>query len=327
MRVQAGTELSISNIAMPCYSPLQAFKAYSRDKSKTIISFRGQDRGGLPNNKLTLPCGQCIGCRLERSRQWAVRCMHEASLYEDNSFLTLTYDNDNLPKDGSLHLEHFQKFMKRLRKENEKKTIRFYHCGEYGEKFARPHYHALLFNHDFADKCLFSKSNGDNRIYTSETLSRLWPQGFSIIGSVTFESAAYVARYILKKVTGAKAADHYGSRRPEYTTMSRRPGIGSEWFSKFRTDVFPRDQIYVRGNQTRPPRFYDTQFNKIDPSTMALIKIQRSKNEKFVTDVLSNGKVIRVSDSSDRRLAVKEEVKKAQLKNLIRPLEGSSYGY
>lgn len=326
MRVQAGLELYIYNIAMPCYSPLQAFRAYNRDKSKTTISFRSQDRGALPNNKLALPCGQCIGCKLERSRQWAVRCMHEASLYEDNSFLTLTYDNDNIPKDGSLHLEHFQNFMKRLRKQNAPKKIRFFHCGEYGDRFFRPHYHTLLFNHSFSDRKAFS-GKPPNTIYTSNTLSALWPYGFSVIGEVTFESAAYVARYVLKKVTGEKAEAHYAGRKPEYITMSRRPGIGKEWIKKFNGDVYPHDRVIVRGVSTRPPRFYDDQLQKSDPALMALLKMERSKNEKYVTDTLSNGKVVVESDSSLRRLAVKEEVKKAQLKNLIRPLEGSSYGY
>lgn len=311
---------------MACYSPLTAYRAYNRDKSKTTISFNSRDRGALPNNKLSLPCGQCIGCRLERSRQWAVRCMHEASQHNDNSFLTLTYSNDNLPKDGSLHLEHYQNFMKRLRKENAPKKIRFYHCGEYGERNSRPHYHSLLFNHDWPDKKLFS-TRGENKIYTSDRLSRLWPHGFAVTGEVTFESAAYVARYILKKVTGEKAFEHYGTVHPEYTTMSRRPGIGKTWFDKYKSDVYPHDRVPVRGIDTRPPRFYDYQLEKIDPAQLALLKIERQKNEKFVKDTLSNGKVIRVSDSSLSRLAVKEVVKKAQISNLLRPLEAGTYDY
>lgn len=305
---------------MPCYHPLQAYKAYSKDKSKTVISFNNHDRGSLPNNKLSLPCGQCIGCRLERSRQWAVRCMHEASLYSDNSFLTLTYSNENLPKDGSLHMDHFQKFMKRLRKNIHPKKVRFYHCGEYGDLHARPHYHALLFNHDFDDKKLFTERK-NIRLYTSDSLSQLWPMGFSTVGAVTFESAAYVARYVMKKVTGKHSEEYYGGRKPEYTTMSRRPGIGQKWFSKYTGDIYPLDRIMVRGISTRPPRFYDSLYSKLDRSQYELIKLERSKNEKFVTDTLPNGKVIVESDSSMRRLLVKEEVKQAEIKNLIRPLE------
>lgn len=304
---------------MTCYSPLHAFKGKSKDASKIAITFRRPE--SWRGERLDLPCGQCIGCKLEKSRQWAIRCMHEASLYEENSFITLTYNEQNLPSDGSLHLEHFQCFMKRLRKSVAPKRIRFYHCGEYGEKFSRPHYHSLLFGHDFRDKKYFS-TRGDNTLFTSGSLSRLWPFGFSVIGDVTFESAAYVARYIMKKVTGEKAEAHYDGRAPEYTTMSRRPGIGAKWFEKFRSDVYPNDRVVVRGSYSRPPRFYDSLLGKDDPSLLALLKINREKNgNRYVSDVLSDGRVIQVPDSCDARLMVKELVKKAQISNLKRPLE------
>lgn len=303
---------------MPCYSPLHAFKGKSKDAQKTLITFRRSE--SWKGERLDLPCGQCIGCRLERSRQWAIRCMHEASMWEENCFLTLTYDDDHLPLDGSLRLEDFQLFMKRLRKSRDEK-VRYYHCGEYGERFGRPHYHALLFNCDFDDKRLFSERNGQ-KVYSSEVLSKLWPFGFSVIGEVTFESAAYVARYVMKKVTGEKAGAHYGNRRPEYTTMSRRPGIGKSWFDKYRSDVFPVDRVFARGVSSRPPRYYDNLLGAEDASTLALIKIEREKNGfRTVEDVLSDGRRVRVSDSCDARLAVKEEVKKAEIAHLKRPLE------
>ena len=150
--------------------------------------------------------------------------MHEASLHDENSFLTLTYSDENLPPGGSLHLPDFQNFMKRLRKSIAPKRVRFYHCGEYGDILSRPHYHALLFGYDFDDRKFFAKRN-ENSVYTSTELSSLWPHGFSVVGSVTFESAAYVARYVMKKVTGERSLDHYGGLKPEYTTMSRRPEL------------------------------------------------------------------------------------------------------
>lgn len=306
---------------MPCYSPLHAYKGKSNDADKIKITFRRGD--SWRGEKLDLPCGQCVGCRLERSRQWAVRCMHEASLYDENSFLTLTYNDENIPPSGSLVKSDFQDFMKRLRKSIAPKKVRYYHCGEYGETLARPHYHALLFGHDFEDKKFFSK-RGENSLFVSDTLSKLWPFGFSVVGEVTFQSAAYVARYVMKKVTGEKAVDHYGERVPEYTTMSRRPGIGKGWYEKFKADVYPHDRVIVRGYPTRPPRFYDEQLGREDRSTLERLKIKREKENgnRFVTDVLSDGRRIRVADNSFPRLAVKEEVKKAQLKNLVRPLEG-----
>lgn len=302
---------------MACYFPLNAYKAKAKDPSKIEITFhrskswRGQE--------IRLPCGQCIGCRLERARQWAVRCVHEASLHEKNCFLTLTYNQENLPEGQSLCLDHFQKFMKRLRRKYGS-GIRFFHCGEYGDELGRPHYHALLFNFDFDDKKYWSEKNG-NKVYTSESLSTLWPYGFGVIGDVTFESAGYVARYALKKVTGASAPSYYGDKKPPYVTMSRRPGIGYEWFNKYRGDVYPLDRVIVRGVSGKAPRYYDGLLQKSDPALLAWLKIEREKNEKFVGDVV-NGKHIIVSDSSDRRLIVKNEYKESQIKTLSRHKDG-----
>lgn len=154
---------------------------------------------------LSLPCGQCIGCRLEYSRQWAIRCMHESTLHDQSCFITLTYSDDNLPEHGTLILRDFQLFMKRLRFEFSNVKIRFYHCGEYGEKFGRPHYHALLFGIDFeADRTLYSQSKQGSKLYVSDTLNKLWNKGFATIGNITFESAAYVARYVVKKSQWSK---------------------------------------------------------------------------------------------------------------------------
>lgn len=178
---------------MPCYSPLPAFKGPVKENGKISILWKAPEG----TEKLDLPCGKCVGCRLNRSRQWAIRCMHEASLYDKNCFITLTYDDEHLPKNRGLDVSHFQNFMKRLRKEYGQ-GIRFFHAGEYGSKTRRPHYHALLFNHDFVDKSLIAVRN-DHRLYVSPSLQRLWPFGYSSVGDVTFESAAYVARYSLKK--------------------------------------------------------------------------------------------------------------------------------
>lgn len=194
---------------MPCFKPLDAFisKHYHPDTGKRSILF------GVPGNVMAfdsvkLPCGQCVGCRLERSRQWALRCMHESKLHDRNCFITLTYDEAHLPPDRGLHYRDFQLFMKRLRKRFGD-NIRFYMCGEYGEKVGRPHFHACLFGHDFDDKKLWSTTPAKSKLYRSESLEELWPNGFSSVGDVTFESAAYVARYITKKITGEAAESHY----------------------------------------------------------------------------------------------------------------------
>lgn len=304
---------------MTCYYPLHAFKAKSKDVQKTQITFRRSE--SWKGERLDLPCGQCIGCRLDRAKMWATRCVHEASLYEKNCFITLTYDDEHLPENGSLCLRDFQLFMKKLRKKYGK-GIRYFHAGEYGDgPGARPHYHALLFNHDFSDKKKFSRNNG-NWIYTSDELSSLWEKGISSVAELNFKTAGYVARYSLKKVTGKKAEDHYGIMAPEYATMSRRPGIGKEWFTQFSGDVYPHDRVIVDGSHTRPPRYYDGLLGKNDPSTLALLKIKREQKEKFVITDHIDGKDILESDSSDRRLIEKEKTKLGQIDLLKRHKDG-----
>lgn len=306
---------------MGCYHPLNATRSDKpKANGKYDISFNNSNTsGGVP---IQLPCGQCIGCRLERSRQWAIRCYHEASLYEDNCFITLTYNNENLPDDLSVSVREFQLFMKRLRKKYNKRRIRFFHCGEYGEAternnyIARPHYHACLFNFDLPDKVLFKETNGV-KIYTSQILSDLWGKGFVTVGDVTFESAAYVARYIMKKITGDQADEHYKTintetgeivqRKPEYITMSRRPGIGKDWFSKYSTDVYPDDFVVINGKKVRPPKYYDGLYDISNHDEFEILKRLRQEEQ------LKNQ-----ADNTPERLIVKEKIKQSKLKQLKR---------
>lgn len=231
---------------------------------------------------LCVPCGQCIECRLKRSREWAIRCMHEASLYEDNLFMTLTYADEFLPKGGSLDRRAFPLFMKRLRKEFGR--VRYFHAGEYGETNGRPHYHALLFGLRFGDEQACGDSKGGHPVFQSDSLSALWPFGLSQLGSVTFDSAQYVARYCVKKVTGSRAAAHYQrvdaqgvihQLEPEYATMSRRPGIGFGWYAKFRSEVYRDDSVLSRGHEVSPPRFYDKKEAELDEARMEVTKARR----------------------------------------------------
>lgn len=236
---------------------------------------------------IQVPCGQCIGCRLEKSRQWAIRCVHEAQMNEENIFITLTYNNENLPKDKSLNKRHLQLFMKRLRKHTGP-GVRFYACGEYGEKFKRPHYHACIFNYKFKDQKIWKTTRGVT-LYTSETLDKIWGKGFTTIGDVTFESAAYVARYVTKKINGEKALEHYNEidkttgeiiteRIPEFTNMSRRPGIGKTWFDKYKTEVYPSDFVIMRNQKIKPAKYYDTIYDKEAPEK--LMKVKRKRRDK-----------------------------------------------
>jgi len=275
---------------MACYHPIKGYRAKAPNPNgKYSIVFA--PRNAQTDVRMDVPCGQCIGCKLERSRQWAMRLMHENQLHQTSSFLTLTYATENLPPHGTLVKKHFQDFMKRYRKWTSHNKLRFFHCGEYGENFGRPHYHAIIFGHEFADKeHKFTTKRGD-KIYTSTKLNELWTHGLCSIGNVTFESAAYVARYVTKKITGPNARDHYlkinkqtgellSERTPEYVTMSRRPGIGKSWFDKYTSDVFPHDEVVLRGSKMRPPKYYSTLYEKHHPDEMELIKERRTAAAK-----------------------------------------------
>ena len=298
---------------MPCYSPLKGFV----NKENGGITFK---RSSIAGAEMEVACGQCLGCRLDRSRMWAMRIVHEASLYDDNCFITLTYAPENLPYGGTLVKEHFQKFMKRLRKRFAPRKIRYYHCGEYGDQLDRPHYHACLFNLDFPDKELFQEREG-NLLFTSQILSELWPYGFSTIGELTFESAAYTARYCLKKVTGKNAHDHYLRcdedgvafwLEPEYTTMSRRPGIGKDWYEKYKSDLFPSDEVPVPGSGVfkKVPRYYETILQSEDADTHEEIKrVRRAFREAHADEY------------TPERLMAKYKVQKAKKEMLKRGIE------
>lgn len=310
---------------MPCYHPIVGWRSVVPNANGNYyITFKPGE--GLIGLSMSVPCGQCIGCRLERSRQWAIRCLHEASLYSSNIFITLTLDNDHLPSDGSLSVKVFQDFMKRLRqyahRELKRDGVRFFHCGEYGETFGRPHYHACIFNFDFPDKYRFSTSNG-LPLYRSDILEKLWPFGHSLIGSVTFDSAAYVARYIMKKKFGKSAWIHYSDidwnsgevlfeRRPEYVTMSRRPGIGRNWISEYMDDTYKDDFIVLNGGRkVLPPKYYDSQFEIVNPSGLERVKNSRKRNALKHAD-----------NNTAERLRVREIVLASKLKCVPRKLDG-----
>lgn len=293
---------------MPCFSPLKGWRSKSANPNgKRPIVFNRKD--AFIDLPVEVPCGQCIGCRLERSRQWAVRCVHEAKLHEQNSFITLTYSQNYLPPDGGLRKEDVQKFFKRFRKLIHPQKLRYFYCGEYGEDLGRPHYHAIIFGYDFPDKKLLR--SGEHPIYTSETLSTLWPFGISSIGSVTFESAAYVARYVTKKVTGQAAEDHYKGRQPEFVDMSRRPGVAKEFALKYKDEILNNDSVICRGIEMRPPRFYDNIYDIHGDDEKALLDRNKFQRQKLASKLQKR-------DPGADRLLVKEKVTKLKLKQQLK---------
>jgi len=302
---------------MPCYYPIKAW----RSKELTANGKRGlvfKEEKGIPLSLLQIPCGRCIGCKLERSRQSAVRCMHEAKMHSENCFITLTYSPEYEPQGKTLDKADLQKFIKRLRKFYAPKKIRYYACGEYGEKFDRPHYHICIFGHDFADKKLWQDKNG-YQLFTSATLEKIWPFGYSTIGPLTFETAAYTARYVLKKQNGDNAIKHYEyidsdtgeifDREPEFNRMSLKPGIGDAFFRRYTSDIYPSDQVITRGFPSKPPRFYDTQFERINPLLLTEVKKTRVKKAKR-----------NKQDSTHDRLMAREQCAKARVKRNQREL-------
>ncbi len=243
--------------------------------------------------------------------------MHEASLHDCNSFVTLTYDDEHLPPWASLRVADFQKFMKRLRRRVSER-VRFFHCGEYGDRFLRPHYHALLFGLGFPDAYRIEDSFGGHPQWMSPLLCEVWPLGRATVGEVNFESAAYVARYCVKKMNGKRAekryrrvdetTGEYAQVQAEYATMSRRPGIGRGWIERFVSDVYPSDELIVRGHASKPPRYYDDYFKKRDPERFDQVRRDRVRG--------------RVSeDQTPERLSVREVCATARANAFKRRLE------
>lgn len=243
--------------------------------------------------------------------------MHERRMHPDDTshFLTLTLDDSNLtvsPLTGCLTLNprDLELFWKRLRKNIG--PFRYYACGEYGDTTGRPHYHAILFGLPITDKKHYTTKN-DIPLYTSDTIQKEWKLGQIWLGDVTFESCAYVARYVMKKFFGNWAElydveDIY----PEFSRMSRRPGIGSTWYDKYKSDLFPSDECVIRGNTSiTPPLYYTKKLALENPTQYLHLKKQREKK------ALKNS-----PQNTPHSRAMKKEVKLKQLETLLRSLPG-----
>lgn len=232
-------------------------------------------------------------------------------------FLTLTFNDECLPESLSVDVRDLQLFMKRLRKKHGA-HIRFFACGEYGTKEQRPHYHLIIFGLDFSEDMIpWRKTSSGHVLYRSAKLEALWPFGYSWIGTVTRQSAGYVARYCLKKVGGAAAADAYtrvnpetGETwrvRPEFITMSRRPGIGGAWFEEFAGDAFPSDFVILDGGKRRVPRFYKNRLTTLEQAAVTnRRKVRAAKH---------------AHNNTDSRLLVRREAAELRVKRLPRAME------
>lgn len=304
---------------MPCYHPIPMWhsKNINKETGKRPLTANYGDAwrplGRLPDT-IYVPCGQCVGCRLEYSRQWAMRCVHEfETAGRVGSFITLTYNPDNLPPDGKVHKDHVQKFFKRLRKKFGN-GIRFFACGEYGHNFKRPHYHAIIFGLQFTDLMIHTVKHG-YQYYRSPTLERLWPYGFSLVGNVTFESAAYVARYVFKKQKGDDVDD---SLQP-FVLMSRMPGLGHDWYNKYKSQIYPNDFIVIRDGITcKPPQYYDSLLEKDNPELYEQVKEARQAKYRRDEDM---------TNEEYAAAEIQERLKAKKLTKLVRRLHNDMDEY
>lgn len=333
---------------MACHSPLKGW----RDRDTGGITFRRERSVG---EKMEVACGQCLGCRLDHSRMWAMRIAHEAQMHEfdrGNCFVTLTYrdmwqcsmaqleERLHVPDDWSLDATHMTKFLKRLRKAKGYDGIRYFYAGEYGRNCkhgidvdavgcplcntGRPHFHACLFNCSFDDLEAYSSDGGVTR-FTSPELEQLWGYGFVDVGDLTFSSASYVARYILKKVRGVQADDYYCTYdmngevtyiRPEFVRMSRgnagskgqRCGLGASWYDKYKDDVFPHDDVPVPGAGVMKgvPRYYDKILEDENPAMYEEIKECRQTYMREHAEEFTHERLLAKHKVAKAKVALKE---------------------
>lgn len=306
---------------MTCYYPIDAWAPLSKADGGRLVFQRAKALN--PDHVIKVPCGGCIGCRVSKVEDWSTRCAHEAQMHDRNSFLTLTYDDDHYPEHGSVNLRTFQLFIKRLRKDVGTK-LRFFGCGEYGSETKRAHYHALIFGYDFhADRKLF-KTTQHGPLYASAQLSRIWPYGSALIGSVTPSSAGYVAGYVRKKIGGDLAATHYLHTHPvsglvvkvepEFGTQSKKPGLGSTWFDKFKTDAFPSDFIVIDGKQRKVPLYYFRKLQKGEYLTPN--QTPEQQQQKTIRNARALNGAKGKANATPERLRVREFVKADRLSRL-----------
>lgn len=342
-----------TGINMLCSHPLTRIETYDGKVSFTGAYIKDAEATKEFTQKLEnskniksvklIPCGQCTSCRLNKSREWANRLMLEAKDFEHNYFITLTYNEEHVPikryyneETGqiitgmTLVKEDLQKFWHDLRQYWERNYnhtgVRYYACGEYGPTNNRPHYHAIVFNLPYLVDMVFYKQTevGEN-LYTSETISKIWGKGYVVIGEVTWESAAYVARYVMKKMYGKEADAYYRSQAkiPEFSTMSRMPGIARNYYDMHKDIIYETDEIFVRTTAngiigSRPGKYFDRLYEQEEPEKFKKIKRKRNNdNLRNTKNELNNVKTV---NNIQKQRKIKEEVLQEKIKALKREI-------
>lgn len=279
---------------MPCFHPIKGWIGrdgrFTTNSKNTWIDKR---------EEIQIPCGQCLGCKLEYSRQWAIRCQHEMKYHYENCFITITYDDEHLPKRG-VSKKDCQDFFKRLRyyldNDSEyKERLRFYRArdsnplsevgiryflsSEYGDKTLRPHYHAIIFGYTPNDLVLYSQSGSGCKVYLSQLLSEIWGKGNVLVGeSCNFETAAYIARYVVKNYEQKELMNgiFFKVFNKNFVLSSRRPAIGYRYFEENKRQIERLDKVIIReGLKVNPSRYYDRKMKEYDSMIYDKLKQKR----------------------------------------------------
>lgn len=276
---------------MPCYHPIIAYDNtdYTSNPEKMDIVFNAKDYRFNPlcaerqGRLLQLPCRHCVGCRLDHSKEWANRILLEQKYHASSYFVTLTYDDEHLPvrygvdsSTGEILAPHaslvkadLQKFFKRLRKATKQK-LSYFCSGEYGSQTYRPHYHCIIFGLVLNDLKEIKRNFGNEPYFVSSLIEKVWPFGMHVIGRVTMESAAYVARYTLKKATHGFSKEYYeiAGIEPEFQTISSKPAIGRRFYDenieRFKYCTFSVSTP-TGGLKMSMPEYFRKKYKEIDP--------------------------------------------------------------
>lgn len=339
---------------MSCYKPLHAFPVgFTADGKKSYkvfgrsvdsIRFNGRSFTACDSRcsdaiteYIDIPCRKCIGCRLDYSRQWADRLMIELQRHDSAWFVTLTYDENNVPhavRPSTGEIEPYstlikrdcQLFMKRLRKAHQKlypdNHLMYYLAGEYGEISGRPHYHAIIFDLVLNDLKLWSRVNGF-QYFTSEWLQSIWKLGRVIVAHVTWDTCAYTARYIVKKQLGKAAKEEYYENGilPEFSLVSTKPAISKIYFEEsiLQSKIFGNvESLHLStsegGREVRFPKYWDRLYERIDPDGLSEIKDSRKEAAESIKQL----KLVQTSKSYYDYLEDEELNKLAQVNVLKR---------
>lgn len=263
-----------------CLDPVNAWIIGRKPNGKNNITFSRDVALQHPSQLLTLPCGRCLACTERQSVQWAVRCVHEAAMFTDNYFVTLTYAPEHLLS-PSIDESDFVNFMKLLRKpRNFGPGVRFFHRSEYGSRYGRPHHHVLLFNCPLRDLTYYRTSESGYQLYRSAAIEKIWYRGFVTVGIVDYDCAFYAAAYLNQAIV---RGDRPGGLAPEKISMSRRPGLGANYLHQYWRDMYNNGSCllyrkkYGKTLRYTMPRYYNNYIQSAHPVEYKLLTERRRK--------------------------------------------------